>query len=95
VCEENKSICGCGILSIHYPLHFSRKSAEIVNLIVDANFRNRGIGKKLLASLEQIAVSRGCVCVKLDSGKQREDAHRFYYREGFVNDHYKFTKELP
>jgi len=94
VCEENKSIRGCGVLSIHYPLHFSRKSAEVVSLIVDANSRNRGIGKKLLVSLEQIAASHGCACIKLDSGKQREDAHRFYCREGFVNDHYKFTKEL-
>ena len=95
VYEENRCIYGCGILSIYYHLHFSRKSAEIVNLVVDANFRCRGIGKKLLASLEQIAASHGCACVKLDSDKQREDAHRFYYREGFVNGHYKFTKELP
>ena len=94
VCEENKYVRGCGVLNIHYPLHFSRKSAEIVNLVVDATSRSRGIGKKLLASLEQTAASQGCACIEVDSGKHRDGAHRFYCREGFVNDHYKFSKEL-
>ena len=92
--EQNKYICGCGILNIHYYLHFSQKTAEIINLIVDESFRNCGIGKKLLAALEQIAINNGCICIKLDSGKQRESAHRFYFREGFVLNHYKFTKRL-
>jgi len=94
VCEENGCICGCGILTIYYSLHFSQKSAEIVNLIVDENVRSRGIGKELLLSLEQIAIDNGCVCLELSSGKQREAAHRFYEREGFVSSHYKFTKGL-
>ena len=94
VCEENKNICGCAVLNIHYSLHFSRKTAEIVNLIVDESARSRGIGKELLASLEQIAADNDCVCIELGSGKQRSDAHRFYAREGFACNHYKFTKEL-
>jgi len=94
VYEKNKRVVGCGVLAIQYPLHFSQRSSELVNLIVDENARGGGIGKKLLAALEQIAVSHKCVCVEADSGKQREDAHRFYNREGFVCNHYKFTKGL-
>jgi len=90
--EENTCICGCGVLSIHYPLHFSRKAAEIVNLIVDENARGRGIGKDLLAELEKVAHDNGCICIEVASSKQRIDAHRFYVREGFINDHYKLTK---
>jgi hypothetical protein len=37
-------------------------------------------------------IDNGCTCIEVGSGKQREDAHRFYEREGFVCDHYKFTK---
>jgi len=94
VFEQNNHVCGCGILSIHYLLHFSCKTAEIVEIIVDENARNRGIGRELLAALEQIAVGNGCVRIELDSGKHRMDAHRFYEREGFESTHFKFTKEL-
>jgi len=94
VYEHDNDISGCGILSIHYPLDYSRRVAEVVELIVDENVRSRGIGKELMASLEQIATQHGCVCITLSSGKPRKDAHRFYEREGFANTHYKFTKGL-
>jgi len=94
VYEKDSYICGCIIFNIHYHLHFSRKSAEIVNLVVDKNARRRGIGKELLAYIERIAIENDCVCVEVASGKRREDAHRFYEREGYVCDHYKLTKEL-
>ena len=92
--KDNRNICGCVVFNIHYSLHFSRKTAEIVNLVVDESFRNCGIGKKLLTHVEQIVIENGCVCIEVDSGKHREAAHRFYEREGFVCDHYKLTKEL-
>ncbi|MCL1849273.1 MAG: GNAT family N-acetyltransferase [Clostridiales bacterium] len=94
VWEQNRRVCGCGILNIHYYLHFSLKSAEVVNLVVDENARGRGIGKELLTALEQIAIDNGCGWIELGSGKHRKDAHRFYEREGFVQTHYKLTKEL-
>jgi PhnO protein len=94
VYEKDHFICGCVIYNIHYYLHFSRKTAEIVSLIVDENYRGQGIGKELLSAIEQIAAGSECVCLEVASGKQREDAHRFYTREGFAFDHYKFTKEL-
>ena len=94
VYEKDNVISGCLVYNIHYYLHFSRKSAEIVNLVVDENVRGHGVGKKLLVFFEQIAVDLGCVCLEVDSGKHREAAHRFYMREGFSFKHYKFTKGL-
>ena len=94
VYEKDHFICGCLTYNIHYHLHFSRKSAEIVNLIVDENIRGHGIGNKLLAAFEKIAADLGCLCIEVDSGKHRESAHRFYMREGFVCNHVKFTKVL-
>ncbi|MCL1829479.1 MAG: GNAT family N-acetyltransferase [Oscillospiraceae bacterium] len=92
VYEEGNIVCGCAVFAIHYHLHFSCKTAEIINLIVDEHARNRGIGKELLTALEQIAKDNGCVRVEVDSGKHREAAHRFYEREGFASTHYKLTK---
>jgi PhnO protein len=92
--KDNSNICGCIVFAFHYSLHFSRKTAEIVNLIVDENVRSNGIGKELVTYLEKIAFDNGCVRIEVASGKQREDAHRFYKREGYVCDHYKLTKGL-
>ena len=92
--KDGGIVCGCIVFNIHYPLHFSRKTAEIVCLIVDKSVRSSGIGKELLVSFEQIAIDNGCVCIELGSGKHREDAHRFYEREGYASTHYKLTKEL-
>ena len=95
VYEENEHICGCGVLSIHYPMQFSRKSAEITALIVDETARNRGVGKELLVFLAKIAVESGCFRLDVATGKQREEALRFYEREGFDASHYKLTKKIP
>lgn len=94
VYEKDHFIRGCAAYSIHYLLHFSRKTAEIVNLVVDESCRGQCIGKELLYAIEQIAIEKGCVCIEVDSGKHRKDAHRFYEQEGFNSDHYKFTKGL-
>ena len=94
VYEEDGGVYGCGVLSIQYPLHFSDKKAEIVNLIVAANVRNRGIGKMILDELERIAADNGCVRIEVASNRRRTDAHRFYIREGFADTHIKLTKEI-
>ena len=94
VYEDENVICGCIVYTIHYPMHFSRKTVEIVNLIVDENCRNNGVGKDLLAALEQIAIDNCCVRLEVDTNKIREGAQRFYSREGFESTHIKLTKEL-
>ena len=94
VYERDAKVYGCLVFNIHYYLHFSKKSAEIVNLVVDENVRSQGVGKELLAFFEKMAIDLGCVCLEADSGKHREAAHRFYLREGFSCNHYKFMKGL-
>jgi len=92
--KDSRTVCACAVYAIHYPLHFSRKTAEIVNLVVDKNSRGSGIGAELLAAIEQIAIDNGCICIEVASSKHREAAHRFYEREGFMSTHYKLTKGL-
>ena len=94
VYEDENIVCGCIAFNIHYSLHFSRKTAEIVNLIVAESCRSTGIGAELLATVEQIAVDNGCTRLEVASSKRRKDAHRFYEREGYATTHYKLTKGL-
>ena len=64
------------------------------DLITDEAHRSRGIGKTLLAYLEATARRLGCDALALDSGTQRTDAHRFYFREGMVIPAFSFRKTL-
>ncbi|WP_010248816.1 GNAT family N-acetyltransferase [Acetivibrio cellulolyticus] len=92
--EENRSVLGLGVLHIFYPLHHSRKIAEIMELVIAGDVRGKGIGKKLLDEMTIIAIQNKCVSIEVASNRKRVDAHRFYKREGFLVSHFKFTKRI-
>ena len=64
------------------------------DLVTDAAHRSRGIGRTLLRHLEQHARNLQCDVLALDSGTQRTNAHRFYFREGMVIPSFCFRKDL-
>jgi GNAT superfamily N-acetyltransferase len=57
---------------------------EIAGLVVDSSVRSRGIGKLLVAKAEQWAREQGLTSMLVRSRVAREDAHRFYLREGYT-----------
>jgi GNAT superfamily N-acetyltransferase len=50
----------------------------VYDLVTRAGRRSEGHGERLMAFLEDWALDRDCECVTLESGRWREDAHRFY-----------------
>jgi GNAT superfamily N-acetyltransferase len=60
------------------------------DLVSDAACRSRGAGRLLLGWLKDKARSLGCRVLALDSGVQRTDAHRFYFRERMSISSYCF-----
>jgi GNAT superfamily N-acetyltransferase len=64
------------------------------DLVVDEAFRSKGAGKMLVAHMEALAKARGCAKLTLDSGAQRQQAHKFYFREGFTITSFHFGKPL-
>jgi GNAT superfamily N-acetyltransferase len=64
------------------------------DLVADAAHRSQGVGKALIGWLENRARLLSCAALALDSGVQRGDAHRFYFREGFVIPSFGFRKNL-
>ena len=64
------------------------------DLVTDQAHRSRGIGRRLLRHLEQKARELDCDVLALDSGTQRTDAHRFYFREGLTIPAFSFRKIL-
>jgi GNAT superfamily N-acetyltransferase len=69
----------------------SGRNLYVDDLVTDSDDRSRGYGSKLLAWLTDEARTHGCVQLELDSGVQRFDAHRFYFRERMHVSAYHFV----
>lgn len=73
---------------------FSGVFLYVDDLVTDSAQRSQGIGKALLSHCERIARELGCSDFVLDSGVQRVQAHKFYFREGLVISAFNFKKSL-
>jgi GNAT superfamily N-acetyltransferase len=101
-CDLQRYICaadggriiGFGSLSWKNNLWQEGYLGHVDDLVVDSDYRGRGVGTELLEHLIVIAKERGCRRIELDSGFHRPDAHRYYERHGFENRGHVFSKVL-
>lgn len=56
---------------------------NVLGLAVDEAFQHQGIGKELLKHSEQWAKEQGAQGLRLNSGIERTEAHRFYRHVGY------------
>lgn len=82
VAEGESGVVGWLHVSGMYFLE-SAAFAEVLGLIVDKEHRGKGIGKELLDGAVRWAAEHGYNKLRVRSNVIREDAHRFYEREGF------------
>lgn len=73
---------------------FSGIRFYVDDLIVDAARRSTGVGNTLISWLQQEAARRGAKGLELESGTQRTQAHKFYFREGFVINAFSFKQDF-
>jgi GNAT superfamily N-acetyltransferase len=66
------------------PLVVVGLQAEIGGLVVDENWRGRGVGRLLLEWAEQWVRERGVQDLVVRSNVVRERAHAFYERAGYI-----------
>jgi GNAT superfamily N-acetyltransferase len=64
------------------------------DLVADERVRSRGYGRRLLDWLKEEGRREGCAELQLVSGVVREQAHRFYFREGFGIECFHFRAKL-
>jgi GNAT superfamily N-acetyltransferase len=62
----------------------SEPHAVITGLVIRDGYRSLGIGSRLCAQVEDWGQQRGISIIRVTSRMTREQAHRFYLREGFV-----------
>jgi len=89
-----EEVVGVAVFRSFENTHAGRKF-YVDDLVTDERHRSSGVGRALIAFLERLAQSRGGESIELDSGTHRVDAHRFYFREGFVITSFCFRKGLP
>ena len=70
------------------------KNLYIDDLVTAAAARSQGHGEQLLAWLRQVARTEQCRALHLDSGTQRERAHKFYFHQGLSIASYHFSEPL-
>jgi len=66
----------------------------VEDLVTRSSFRSKGAGKFLLSYVEDEARRYGSRTIELNSGTWRKDAHRFYLRERYTIDEFRFRKIL-
>jgi GNAT superfamily N-acetyltransferase len=62
----------------------SGRRCEILGLVVAPEVRGRGVGRQLVATVEEWAAQRGIVHLAVRSNIVRTESHPFYERLGFV-----------
>ncbi len=66
----------------------------VENVIVAKEARQQGIGKRLMESIEAIAIEKGCRYIVLVSAMERKKAMDFYQGLGYDSNHYRGFKKI-
>jgi GNAT superfamily N-acetyltransferase len=73
---------------------FTGRELYCDDLVTDEKRRSTGVGHALIAYMEKVAGELGCDYLAIDSGTQRQQAHKFYFREQMPITAFHFSKPL-
>ena len=73
---------------------FSGREMYCDDLVTDEQQRSTGVGHALMEHMRAVCAKRGADAFTLDSGVQRDQAHKFYFREGMTITSFHFTQVL-
>jgi GNAT superfamily N-acetyltransferase len=73
---------------------YSGRFLYVDDLVTDSESRSKGYGGMLLDWLASYGKDQQCGVLRLDSGVQRKDAHRFYLEKGMEITCYHFALPL-
>lgn len=70
------------------------KHLYVDDLVTASSGRSRGYGEEMVNWLRTKAIEADCNYFHLDSGTHRDQAHKFYFRQGFTIASYHFGEQL-
>ncbi|MBD1874923.1 GNAT family N-acetyltransferase [Nodosilinea sp. FACHB-131] len=84
VAVENDAVVG--FISLHFipQLALLGDFCRISYFCVAPEARGQGVGAALETAASELAWARGCDRIEVHCHSRREQAHRFYYRQGYV-----------
>ena len=85
-----------GMISMVFLSRLNQNTSEmyVPELIVSQNYHSKGIGKKLLNFSIKLGKEKKCHRIRLESGNQRIESHKFYKHLAFEDSSIFFTKNL-
>ena len=73
---------------------YHKRHLYVFDLVTDEKYQGKGYGKMMLEYLLDYAKMGMCENIVLSSGFARENAHKFYEKNGFDKKSYVFVKTL-
>lgn len=77
-----------------YAYEYDGEYVKVAALIVQEEYRGKGVGTKLIEAGEKWATEEGAIGINLNSGINRKETHEFYKSRGYVTKGYSFSKKL-
>lgn len=94
VADVDSKVIGVVILNLLNRVNRISPELYIPELVVQENYRNVGIGRKLVMKCLEYAKKNNCYRIRLESGKERKDSHKFYKKFGFKQSALTFTLDI-
>jgi len=94
VAVSDKKLAGFASLHLIPLVHKNGFLARITALVVDQEFRRKGVGKALVRKLETYALKNSAARLEVTSATRRKDAHHFYFEMGYQEYRKRFMKSL-
>lgn len=94
IAEDGTHILGLIGLHIMVTVHRDSAVGRIPVLVVREDAQGRGIGRKLVETVEKRLSDAGCKLIEVTSNNRRLDAHRFYEKLGYEKTSSRFMKRL-
>ena len=92
--DVDSDIVGLVSIILLRRLNHAKFEMYIPELVVRESQRFSGIGKKLIAKCIETGKKKNCYRIRLESGIQRKESHRFYKGLGFEQSGLSFSKNL-
>ena len=85
-----------GVIGIGVSRYYEKNGVygRLLALVVDERWRGQGIGASLVAQAEHWLKEREVTSIVVNSGKHRDEAHRFYKQLGYEETGVRLVKSL-